>query len=100
MRGVVYIEARLLLASNVTVPFNGLSSTNALSKTCDTRSCWLSQVIMTSLVGQLLIAKSNNNNVTLYNNQLFLPLIALSNAIKRITMLLTTNSSNNIFNKI
>ncbi len=51
---------------------------------------------MTSCVGILLIAKSNNNNVALYDNHLFLPLIALSDTVKKILVLLTTNSSNNI----
>ncbi len=55
-----------------------------------------SHAIMTSPVGLLLIAKSNNNNIALYDNHLFFPLIALSDTIKRILVLLTTNSSNNI----
>ncbi len=57
-----------------------LSSTYALPKTREVRSHWLCQAITTSRVGLLLIAKSNNNNVAPWDNHLFLPLIALSNA--------------------
>jgi hypothetical protein len=56
----------------------------------------LSHTITTSRVGLLSIAKSNHNNVALYNNHLFLPLIVLSNAVKRNIVLLTSESSNNI----
>ncbi len=51
---------------------------------------------MTSHVGLLMIANSNDNNATLYDDQLFLPLIALSDTVKRILVLLITNISNNI----
>ncbi len=51
---------------------------------------------MTSYVGLLSIAKSKDNNAYIYDNHLFFPSIVLSNAIKRIVVLLTTNSSNNI----
>ncbi len=55
---------------------------------------------MTSCVGQLSIAKSNDNHITLYSNKLFLLSIVLSNAINRIVVLSTSESSNNTFNKI
>ncbi len=50
---------------------------------------------MSSRVGLLLIAKSNDNNVALYKDQLFLLSIALSDAINRIVLLLTSESSDN-----
>ena len=50
---------------------------------------------MTSHVGLLLIAKSKDNNVAVYNDHVFFPSIALSNAIKKIVVLLTSKSSNN-----
>ncbi len=73
-----------------------LSSTNALPKTPDAGSRQLCQAITTSHVGLLLNAKSNDNNLAPYNDHLFLPLIALSNTVKRILVLLTSESSNNI----
>ncbi len=77
-----------------------LSFTNALLKIHDARSYQQCQAIMTSRVNLLLIAKSNNNNIPLYNDHLFFPLIALSNAIKRIVVSLTTHSSSNIIQYI
>ncbi len=50
---------------------------------------------MTNRVGLLSIAKSNNNNVAVYDNHLFFPSIMLSDAIKKIVVLLTSESSNN-----
>ncbi len=50
---------------------------------------------MTSRVGPLSIAKSKDNDVAVYNNHPIFLLIALSNTVKRIVLLLTTNSSNN-----
>ncbi len=44
-------------------------------------------------MGLLLIAKSNNNNVALYTDQLFFLSNALSGAVKRILVLLPTKSS-------
>ncbi len=55
---------------------------------------------MTSHVGLLSIAKSNNNNIVLNANQLFLPLNTSSNADKRMLVLLYTNSSNSSNNSI
>jgi hypothetical protein len=72
-----------------------LSSTTALFKNRDARSCQRFQAIRTNHVGLLSIAKSNNNNVAMYNDNLFFPLIALSNAIKKIAVLLASESSNN-----
>ncbi len=66
-----------------------------LLKNCDARSRQRFQAITTSCVGLLLIAKSNNNNIAVYNNHLFFPSIALSNAINRNVVLLTSESSNN-----
>jgi hypothetical protein len=43
----------------------------------------------------LLIAKSKDNSVTMYDDHLLFPSIAMSDTIKRILLLLTTNSSNN-----
>ncbi len=50
---------------------------------------------MTSRVGLLLIAKSKDNDVAVYNDHLFFPSIALSDAIKKTVELLTSKSSNN-----
>jgi hypothetical protein len=50
---------------------------------------------MTNRVGLLSIAKSNDNSVAVYDDHLFFLSIALSNAIKRIVVLLTSESSNN-----
>jgi hypothetical protein len=88
-------EAKLMLASIVPVPSNVLSSTTALLKKHDARSCWWLQAITTSGVGLLSIAKSNDNKGAVYNNHLFFLLIALSDAIKKIVVLLTSESSNN-----
>ncbi len=41
------------------------------------------------------IAKSKYNNVAVYVDDIFFPLIALIDAIKRIVVLLTSESSNN-----
>jgi hypothetical protein len=91
LQGVMDAEAKQLLASNVTVLSNGFVSTSVFPKTCDARSPQQCQAIMTSCVGLLLIANSKDNKVTVYNNNLFFPSIALSNSIKRIVLLLTTN---------
>jgi hypothetical protein len=91
-QGAAYAEAKLLLASIVTVPSNGFVS----QKTYDAGSRQGCQVIATSCVGLLSIAKSKDNILALYNDHLFMPSIALSDAIKRSVVLLTTNSSNNI----
>jgi hypothetical protein len=81
-------KAKLMLASNVTVPSNGFVVRDARSP----RRC---QAIMASCVGLLLIAKSKDNNVGVYNNHLFFLSITLSDAIKKIEVLLTSESSNN-----
>ncbi len=54
---------------------------------------------MTNRVGLLSIAKSNNDNVTQYKDHLFLPLIALSDGIKRIVVLSATEVVTTLFNK-
>jgi hypothetical protein len=77
-----------MLASDVTVPSNGFVIRDA-------RSPGRCQAITTSHVGLLSIAKSKDNNATVYNNHLFFLLIVLSNAIKKIVVLLTSESSNN-----
>jgi hypothetical protein len=46
------------------------------------------------------IAKSNYNNIALYNDHLFMPLIALSDTIKSIVVLLITGVETTLFNKI
>ncbi len=43
----------------------------------------------------LSIAKNNDNKATVYDDHLFFPLIALSNAVNKIVVLLTAESSNN-----
>ncbi len=77
-----------MLASDVTIPSNGFVVRDARP------SRWC-QAITTSRVGLLLIAKSKDNNVTVYNNHVFFPLIMLSNTIKKVVVLLTSESSNN-----
>jgi hypothetical protein len=89
MRSAADAEAKLMLASNVTVPSNGYV-------VLDARSPQRCQAITTSRVGLLSIAKSKDNKVSVYDDHPFFPSIALSNAIKRIALLLTTHSSNNI----
>jgi hypothetical protein len=79
-------EAKLMLASNAAVPSNGFVFRDA-------RSPQWCQAITTSRVGLLLIAKSKDNNVAVYDAHLFFPSIALSNAIKRIVVLLTSQVS-------
>jgi hypothetical protein len=91
LQGAVYTEAKLLLASVVTVPSNGFVS----QKTHDARSCQWCQAITTSHMGLLLIAKSKDNNVAVYNYHLSFPSIALSNAIKTVVVLLASEISNN-----
>jgi hypothetical protein len=91
----VYAEANLLFASIVTVPSNDFVS----QKTHDARSHQWCQAIMTNRVGLLSIAKSNNDNVTQYKDHLFLPLIALSDGIKRIVVLSATEVVTTLFNK-
>jgi hypothetical protein len=91
LQGAVYAKAKLLLASVVTVPSNGFIS----QETRDARSCQWCQAITTSHVGLLSIAKSNDNNIAIYDDHLFFPLIMLSNAINRIVVLLTSESSKN-----
>jgi hypothetical protein len=91
LKGEVYAEAKLLLASIVTVPSNGFVS----QKTHDARSRQWCQAITTRRVGLLSIAKSKDNNVVVYDNHLFFPLIALNEAIKKIVVLLTSESSKN-----
>jgi hypothetical protein len=73
-----------------------LSSTSELPKTRDARSPWWCQATTTSHVGLLLIAKSKDNNIPVYDNHLFLPPIVLSDAIKKYVVLLTTTVSKNI----
>jgi hypothetical protein len=46
-------------------------------------------------VWALSIAKSNNNSVAVYEDHLLFPSVALSNAIKRIVVLLTSESCKN-----
>ncbi len=95
LQGAVYAEAKLLLASVVTVPSNGF-----VFHYCVIEHSWCE---ITSTVpghnnkpcGPIVIAMSKDNKVTVYDDHLFFPLIALSNAIKQIVLLLTTNSSNN-----
>ena len=43
----------------------------------------------------LSIAKNSDNQATVYDDHLFFPSIALSNAINKIVVLLTAESSNN-----
>ncbi len=86
--GAVYAEAKLLLAGIVTVTSN-------VFVFCDARSPWRGQAITISHVGLLLIVKSKDYNAAIYNNHLFFLLITLSNAIKKIVVLLTSESSNN-----
>ncbi len=69
-------------------------------KTRDARSHQWYQAITTNRVGLLSIAKYKDNNVAVYDDHLFFPLIALSNAIKKIVVLLTSESSNNIIQQI
>ncbi len=85
LQGAAYDEAKLLLASNVTVPSNGILFRDA-------RSHW---GWTTSRMSLLLIAKSKDNTATIYNDHLFFPLIALIDAIKKIVVLLTSENSNN-----
>jgi hypothetical protein len=54
-----------------------------------------SRFLTTNHVGLLLIAKSKDNNIAMYNNHLIFPLIALSDAIKNIVVLSTSESSSN-----
>ncbi len=72
-----------------------LSSTTALLKNHDARSRQQFQAITTNHVGILSIANKSNNNVAVYDDHLLCPSIVLSNTIKRIVLLLATNSSNN-----
>jgi hypothetical protein len=72
-------EAKLMLASIVTVPSNGFV-------VCDARSPQWCQAITTSHVGLLLIAKSKDNIIIVYNHHLLFLLIALSNTIKKIVV--------------
>ncbi len=91
LQGAAYAEAKLLLASIATVPSNGFVS----QKTHDARSHWQCQAITTSRIGLLSIAESKDNNIAMYDDHLFFPSIALSDAIKRIVVLLTSEISNN-----
>ncbi len=95
-QGAADAEAKLMLARNWQYHPMVLSFTNVLPKTCDAGLWWLCQAIMTSHVGLFSIAKSNDNSAPLYNEQLFLPSIVLSNVIKNIVVLLTSESSSNI----
>jgi hypothetical protein len=79
----------------MTVPSNDFSS----QKTRDTRSHQWCQAKTTNRVGLLLIANSNDFNIALYKDHLFLPLIALSDTIKRIVVLLATGVVTTLFNK-
>jgi hypothetical protein len=64
------LEAKLMLASIVTVPSNGLSSTTASLKNSDARSRQRFQAITTNRVGLLSTAKSNDNIVAVYDDHL------------------------------
>ncbi len=77
-----------MLASIVTVPSNGFVIRAA-------RSPWRFQAITKNRVGLLSVVKSNDNNVTVYDDNFFSLLIALSDAIKKIVVLSTFESSNN-----
>ncbi len=77
-----------MLASDVTVPSNSFVVRDA-------RSPQRCQAITTSRVGILSIAKSKDNSVTVYDDHLLFLSIALSDAKKKIVVLLTSKSSNN-----
>ncbi len=96
LQGAADAEARLLLASNVTVPSSGFVFHKRI-----TEYPWCN--ITSALPGHnnkpwglLPIAKSDDNNVTLYNNQLFLLSTLLKDALKNFVVLLTIESSSNI----
>ncbi len=84
-----------MLASIVTVPSNGFVFYHWVVE-----EPWCEITLRVpghnnKLCEPLSIAKSNDNNVAVDNDHLLFPLIALSNAIKKIVVLLTSEISNN-----
>ncbi len=94
LQGAAGAEAKLMLASILTLPSNGFVFHKCITKDpwCKIRSTVLGH--KDKRLGLLSIVKSNDNNIALYDNQLFLRLIALGNALKRILELLTSESNN------
>jgi hypothetical protein len=73
-------EAKLMLASDVTVPSNGFVFRDA-------RPHQQFQAIRTNHMGLLLVARIKDNNVAVYDDHLFFPSIPLSDTIKKIVVL-------------